>query len=265
MKNLLLGFLLLPAVLSAQTYTPFISTSDSSDTWLDVNSCTDFDCYYTYKNRYTIDGDTLIGGLQYSKVHYFTRHEQGGDQSQWCTESVNYYDGYFGALRESEKKVFLIRGNTDSSSEYLAYDFNLTVGDTLPSPTHFGISDPENRIIESIDSVLVFGTYRKRYLISSSRFVIEGIGASTGLFNPLGGITSKCYFALNCYSENDISDYFTNDCTIPLNVNVLNQENKPAHLVRIVDYLGRETEYKPLTPLIYIYSDGTIKREFQVE
>lgn len=36
-------------------------------------------------------------------------------------------------------------------------------------------------------------------------------------------------------------------------------------LVKIVDFMGRETEYKPNTPLIFIYSDGTRERVMKLE
>jgi hypothetical protein len=39
----------------------------------------------------------------------------------------------------------------------------------------------------------------------------------------------------------------------------------PAKLVKVVDLLGRETPALPNTPLIYIYSDGTIKRVFKLK
>ena len=38
-----------------------------------------------------------------------------------------------------------------------------------------------------------------------------------------------------------------------------------ATLVKIVDLLGRETHFKPNTPLIYIYSDGKMERVFKLE
>ncbi len=36
-------------------------------------------------------------------------------------------------------------------------------------------------------------------------------------------------------------------------------------LVKIVDFMGRETKYKPNTPLIFIYSDGTVERVMKLE
>lgn len=43
----------------------------------------------------------------------------------------------------------------------------------------------------------------------------------------------------------------------------LSQPNK--EIIRIVDILGRETENKPNTLLIYIFSDGTTKKVYRVE
>ena len=41
--------------------------------------------------------------------------------------------------------------------------------------------------------------------------------------------------------------------------------NTSKQLIKIVDLMGRETTFKPSTPLIYIYSDGTVERVFKLE
>ena len=41
--------------------------------------------------------------------------------------------------------------------------------------------------------------------------------------------------------------------------------NGTVELVKIVDLMGRETKFKPNTPLIYIYSDGSTERVFKTE
>ena len=41
--------------------------------------------------------------------------------------------------------------------------------------------------------------------------------------------------------------------------------NTPKQLIKIVDVLGRETPFKPNTPLLYIYSDGTVERIMIIE
>lgn len=41
--------------------------------------------------------------------------------------------------------------------------------------------------------------------------------------------------------------------------------NEKKELIKIIDFMGRETKLTPNTPLIYIYSDGTTKRVFKLE
>ena len=41
--------------------------------------------------------------------------------------------------------------------------------------------------------------------------------------------------------------------------------NTQKELVNIVDFMGRETEFKPNPPLIFIYSDGTRERVMEIE
>jgi len=68
-----------------------------------------------------------------------------------------------------------------------------------------------------------------------------------------------------CYSEYNTPDYFLTNCEMNLNVSALTTDETPAYVIKIVDYLGRETEFRPNTPLIYIYSDGTAEKVFRVE
>ena len=264
MKSLLFSLFFFPVLLHAQTYVPFISTADSSDTWMDVNSCQDFQCFTSYTSRYTIDGDTTIGAYQYAKLYLKQKVEQGTVQSQWCDESINYYESFYGAIRESGKKVYFSYPSLNPI-EFLVYDFNLSIGDTIPSPDGDLTANPSERIISSIDSVLVFGSYRKRFVINNYKYVVEGIGASTGLFNPLVYYPSECYMGMHCYAEYGTPDHFMEDCDMNLSVNTLDGKTESAVLVKIVDYLGRETTAVPNTPLIYIYNDGTTKKVFNAE
>ena len=231
---------------------------------MDVYSCTDFSCFETYINRYTIDGDTTIGSYQYSKLNAKTEHTQGADQSQWCTESVDYYENYYGSIRESGKRIFVIRSSFNPI-EYIAYDFNLSVGDTVPSPDGYLTADIPSRIINEIDSVLILGVYRKRFLLDNNKYIIEGIGASTGLFNPIFYYSSQCDLRMLCYAEYGTPDHFLINCNMNLGIAPFIQEDAPSTLVKIINYLGQETAPTPNTPLIYIYSDGTTEKVFQVE
>ena len=41
--------------------------------------------------------------------------------------------------------------------------------------------------------------------------------------------------------------------------------NTPKQLIKIVDVLGRKTPFKPNTPLLYIYNDGTVERKMIIK
>tara|TARA_B110000285_G_C15059978_1_gene581810 strand:+ start:105 stop:1433 length:1329 start_codon:yes stop_codon:yes gene_type:complete len=63
----------------------------------------------------------------------------------------------------------------------------------------------------------------------------------------------------------DSYDYLNTIVDCQLTMSEQNFDSKSSELVKIVDFMGRETEYKPNILLIYIYSDGTTKKVYQVE
>ena len=60
----------------------------------------------------------------------------------------------------------------------------------------------------------------------------------------------------------DATSSFSLDCS---SVGIEELSNTPKQLVKITDLIGRETTFKPNTPLIYIYSDGTAEKVFKLE
>ena len=59
---------------------------------------------------------------------------------------------------------------------------------------------------------------------------------------------------------------FSTDCGnsgCSLSISELN--NTPKQLIKIVDVLGREIPFKPNTPLLYIYNDGTVERKMIIK
>ena len=249
-----------------QAYVPMISTPDSTDTWVDVRSCTDFSCWFADRNRYTVVGNITAGGIEYAKFYVSSEYEQGAVQSEWCTESISFSESFIG-IREADKRVYV---NLDPASniaeEYLAYDFNLTVGDTVPSPhlINGNPSIPEpDLVIQSIDSVLISGVYRKRYNLGPLRYIVEGIGSSTGLLNPLDFVSGgDCYIALTCYQEEGMADFFLSNCELVLSEEKTPESSQTRELVKIVDSMGRETRKEPNTLLLFIYSNGEVDKVF---
>ena len=53
-----------------------------------------------------------------------------------------------------------------------------------------------------------------------------------------------------------------NDCS---STSSLTELTSSKNLIQILDMMGRETSFKPNTPLIYVYDDGSIEKVFSVE
>ena len=62
---------------------------------------------------------------------------------------------------------------------------------------------------------------------------------------------------------NQVNQIIQNEWIPQLGINEALANEK--ELVKIVDQLGRETEFKPNTPLIYVYSDGSTKKVYTIE
>lgn len=261
MKVLLLNSFLLIILFqgSAQSYFPFVTASDSSDSWNDQFSCWDGQCYWESRNVFVLNGDTSILGNLYYKVYVKETYIEGIVVSPSCPVSNTTFPfEYYGAIREDMKKVYL---HKDSGPEYLIYDFNLNVGDTVPDPQNI-TGNEYDRIITNIDQVLVNGQNRKRYTLQGSAEIVEGIGSNTGPFRTVSPYIS-CTCELICYSENGQTIYGDQNCAWNLSVEQLNLPDKT--LIKTLDLLGRETEDKPNTVLIHVFSDGTTEKVYRVE
>ena len=63
-----------------------------------------------------------------------------------------------------------------------------------------------------------------------------------------------------------IGDCFKkSDCFLVDFTGIGELNNTPKQLIKIVDVLGRETPFKPNTPLLYIYNDGTVERKMIIK
>ena len=162
----------------AQTnvYHPF---PDSNAAWRESYTYLDGTMHLHYFDyQYFIKGDTTVNSKTYHKIYYT------GIKTDWppidTVFTIN--ELRFGLREDSNKRIW--KKIFDSSSESLLYDFNFNNGDFFVS----SISPDSANLIIGVDSVLVDNSYRKRYLLhnnwmqsSNPLFIIEGIGASTGL------------------------------------------------------------------------------------
>lgn len=210
--------------MNAQIYTPF---PDSNVMWTDRiydPSCNNINLLCSI-NQYTITGDTLINGKLYKKItnsgYYITQNN-----------AYIYYLLYAGAIRQeiNNKKVFYFPPYGYPQVDTLLYNFNLQVGDSLPY-TYLYPENLCNAVVDSIDSVDVGNTYRKRFHISTTdtppgqeTWLIEGIGCSRGLFGYYCPGWEH-WQELTCFIQNDTMIYpFDNtDCDL---ITFISEPNK---------------------------------------
>ncbi len=166
------------------------------------------DFYDLTNYQYIQQGDTIIKGKNYLKIFY----------NETDSPSPSHFIG--GIREDSLKQIFFfptsIHLNTigghsfpNDTAEHLLYSFNnLQVGDTLAINTNY-----TDIIVESIDSVLLGTTFRKRYEIQNVRFLfgpeywIEGIGSTKDLLSPFTYEFEWRYYTL-CYT--DSTTYYIN-------------------------------------------------------
>lgn len=167
---------------------------------------------YNFQNF--ISGDTMISGKTCQKIY------KTGVVSGYNWEgnySYNFENEYVGSIREdSSKRIYLC-----DSPERLLYDFNLQLGDTLPVvgadsvQAMYGTYNNDNIVytVSEIDSVAVAGNFHKRFKISfydgqGVVYLIEGIGASTGLISLfLGSYWWGYHCELVCFMQDSINAY----------------------------------------------------------
>ena len=154
-------------------------------------------------------GDTLVGAHLYHKLWSSGYYYPLG----YCNNpfySPLIFSHYNGAFREDslDRKVYYLPAG--SSSDTLLYDFNLNINDILPE-SYINQDYPNNRVTK-FDSILIDGTYHKRYGITAPGFggidsnyayIIEGVGSSWGLLEGLHPQTeAPSGSELTCFSVN---------------------------------------------------------------
>jgi hypothetical protein len=187
MKNWTLLFFLILWIgsgVKAQKYFPFPAGNVNWNVYL-LSTCEQDKPPDTFLLRYTIHGDTTIKGIVYKKLCL-----EHGDTSHPVIEPV-------GGIRELDKKIYYTGKNylgMFSGNEYLLYDFNKQIGDTV-------IRDEFGNLITvilEIDSIKIGQEYRKRYKVDNQwlyhnpDYIIEGIG------NILDGLLGHITFIPTC-------------------------------------------------------------------
>ncbi len=193
MKKLLLNATLLFALsfaTKAQQYVPFPT---SNATWTDVvvSRACESAPLDTTAYPYSLYGDSTVGNKIYQKI--------------------NFFDGTTTLIREESKYIILSKSYLSNGQPDTLFNFNLNIGDVW-----------HNKTCQSIDSILINGTYRKRFNMGTNNGIgqgapsptlywIEGIGSTAGLFTSLM-LQTLCldnYYSYNlaCLQVNNLNSY----------------------------------------------------------
>lgn len=211
----------------------------------------------------TVQPDTLINSKLYKKVMY---------QAALYNSSTGSYDPltppvYYGSFRNDsiEKKVFYVFYG--DSSEYVIYNFNATIGDTLfdiYSPLEY---DTSNYIVSVIDTIDLCSKQIRHFtlnkilsngLLGFNISWYEGWGGSKGIFTTPSDANLFCCFTLLCFSSNDTvyspTTCYAGQCQLPTGL-----ENISAELNELKIYPNpsfgvcniKATSFKKATLLVY--------------
>lgn len=200
-----------------QAYQPFPT---SNAMWRENSG--GFQCSCCYDYQYTITGDTVINTLTYHKLQK-TGVKYLDDWIGNCSSNIAYViNQYAGCFRNdsTSKKVFFVYPMT--SNDTLLYDFNLSIGDTVP-PSPLNNNGNFLNVVTDIDSVFLGGVYLKRFKLDScwqQVYYIEGIGSTHGLLSPTM-CPFEAMYNLQCFTKNSITVYpdSTTTCSIVTSLN----------------------------------------------
>ena len=136
---------------------------------------------YSFRDRYYIDGDTVVADRECMRLFAERKQNYNGDQ--------RVQKGYEGALYEDGSKVYYIqRGKQEP---VLIYDFGLEVGETVWVPYPDGISETMKVTITKASMVSIGGDSLRVLQYSCDRMPnkhgglwIEGIGGLQALVPP---------------------------------------------------------------------------------
>lgn len=168
--------------------------------------CTHYQIGFPPTESYTIyksAGDTLINSTNFIKLYSAPAHRNG-----FSSYSQDGPFTYCYAFRNDTNNRAYIFPATDTS-EHLWYDFNLSVGDTLPeNPSWYStqyLNPGNNVIVSNIDSVFYCNEYHKRYIFNSMMFpnLVCGVGFNGDLIK-INGIYFEYYVGLDFFCSDSL-------------------------------------------------------------
>ncbi|RYE23873.1 MAG: T9SS type A sorting domain-containing protein [Sphingobacteriales bacterium] len=254
--------LLIAHCIAAQTYQPF---PIGSGYWNYTATYHEYGAYALSNVQLASTNDIVtFNGKTYYKVKMRTSTTSGGSGFPPYPDNIaDGGDGDFFAIREQDKRIYMTLNN----SEFVLFDFNLSVGDMMPlasSGRLFGtISNDFAQTYSRITNIATTTVHDpvtgramqvKRFDLDNGAYVTEGIGGSFGLFLYTASYDART-LAFNCSRPGgDFCDYIWPAGTAlaveeveltPANIypnpftSVLNIQSAPGNTIAIFDIAGR--------------------------
>lgn len=187
----LLFFLLLLNIKTVAHSQVYHALPDSGAVWTVLSEAQNVIVPYQYGyDTYSLSGDTLIGNTVYRRFRNSTGYDHGGLREDTLNNRIYFAGVIFG----------------QSFPDSLLYDFNVQIGDTA-------CMDPtgEYYVVNTIDSVLILGQFRKRIQMTSQFGLtdewIEGVGSTNHPFRPAIGMEFEGNWTTMCL-QNDTTGIY---------------------------------------------------------
>jgi hypothetical protein len=182
-------------------------------------------CLQIHNYIYYLNGDSIISDVAYKKVYEIREQEyrwMAPPPHQDCDSKI-LSDEFRILLRQDGKKMYVF----ENGAEHLLYDFELSVGDTLPLNWNMLT---EGIYVTGIDSIFMDDHYRKVFQLSDAsgmeNFLIEGVGSNLGLLEEFPMPMLNYPSNLLCFTLNGTTWFpgFGEDCDLTLNTPLLEQD-----------------------------------------
>lgn len=221
-----------------------IPTTNTS--WVFTTSDGDDGGNYVYRGYIlSTDNDTIINGLNYTNLN-LTQNWEILNFLGYFTDDTNYDLGHIAAFRQDSGRVYIYEYDviTDqfesgggifpydfpipNDTDFLLYDFNLELGDTV---SYLGY--PGNVVYSIEDTLLADGLLHKKINFYGEdpgfQSWIEGVGSTLGFlpsYLPQYQMYNKT-FNLDCFSSNSVYLYGEDHCELIV-VSGIENENPVA-------------------------------------
>lgn len=179
----------------------------------------------------------------------------------------------FGKVLFRNDSVFFFEGSSYPNYEEYLFSFDLQIGDTIHVESYFPGYDLIS-VVDTLYNVVVSGQTVKQWefkkycegIYFGNATLLEGVGLIDDFFfwekNYCSDFSSRSPFNFQCYESSSLS---LNPPCNPISLSLVELEMNSKKLLKVCDYLGRETKVKNNTPLIFYYSNGTIERKYIVD